>query len=113
GVASIAGEAVVEIVAVLVGIAGDGGAEGASAAVVDHGGNLPVVEDVTERWVAAMKRMGLGGDGSDQALALVGDAGSAFGARVVGILDGGGLAGDQCILAVVDGVGVCIRKAKI
>jgi len=47
GVAAVAGETVVEVVAVLVGIAGDGGAEGASAAVVDDTGNSPVVEDVS------------------------------------------------------------------
>ena len=40
--ATVAGEAVVEVVAVLVGIAGDSSVEGASAAVVDDGGNSPV-----------------------------------------------------------------------
>ena len=36
-VAAIAGQAVVEAIPVLVGIAGDGGIDRASAAVVDHG----------------------------------------------------------------------------
>jgi hypothetical protein len=44
--AAVAGEPVVEVVAVLVGIAGDGGFEGASAAVVDDAGNLAIVEGV-------------------------------------------------------------------
>ena len=102
GVAAVAGEAVVEVVAVLVGIAGGSGVEGASAAVVDDGGNFPVVKDVAEKFLAAMKRVDVGGEGGDEALALVGDAGSALGTRHVRILYGGGLTGDQGVLAVVD-----------
>ena len=113
GVAGVAGETVVEVVAVLVGVAGDGGVEGASAAVVDDAGNFPVVEDVAKKWLAAMKRVGLGGDGGDQALALIGDARSALGTGVVGILDGRGLVGDQGVLAIVDGMGIGVREAEI
>src|ERR1019366_747110 len=102
GVAAVAGEAVVEVVAVLIGIAGDSGAEGASAAVVDHAGNLPVVKDVAEKFLATMKRVRLDGEGGDQALALVRDAGSALGAGHVGILHGGRLPGDEGVLAIVD-----------
>ena len=113
GVAAVAGEPVVEVVAVLIGIAGDGGVEGASAAVIHDGGDFPVVEGVAEKFVAAMKRAGLGREGGDQAITLVGDAGSALGAGGVGILHGGGLSGDERVLAVVDGVGVGEGDAQV
>src|SRR5450755_4306914 len=60
-----------------------------------------------------MEEMRFGGEGDDQALALVGDAGSALGAGDVGILDGGGLSGDEGVLAVVDGVRVGIGEAQV
>ena len=60
-----------------------------------------------------MEGTGLGGEGRDQALALVGDAGSALGAGIIGILHGGGLAGDQGVLAIVDGVSIGVGEAKI
>jgi hypothetical protein len=113
GVAGVAGETVVEVVAVLIGIAGYGGAEGAATAVVDDAGNFPVVEDAAEKFLATMERMGFGGDGDDQALALIGGAGSALGAGGARILDGGGLAGDQGVLAIVDGVSVGVGEVEI
>ena len=113
GIAAVAGKTVVQAVRVLIGIAGDGGVEGASGTVVDDRGEPPVIEDMTEKFVAAMEKMRLDGEGGDQALALVGDAGSALSARHVGILNGRRLSGDESVLAVVDGTGVCIRKPQI
>src|SRR5580704_6497256 len=75
GVAGVAWESVVEIVTVLVGIAVDGGVDGASAAGSDDARNFPVVEDVTQEFVFAVKGTRLDGDGSDETVALVGDAG--------------------------------------
>ena len=49
GVAAVAGKSVVVIVAILIGIAGDGGVDGASAAGGDDAGYFPVVEDVAEQ----------------------------------------------------------------
>src|ERR1017187_6314543 len=60
-----------------------------------------------------MEEMRFGEEGDDQALALVGDAGSAFGRRDVGILDGGRLSGDEGVLAVVDGVRVGVGEAQV
>ena len=57
--------------------------------------------------------MRLGGEGGDQAVALVGDAGSALGAGDVGILHGGGLSGDQGVLTIVNGVGVGEGDAQV
>jgi len=112
-VAAVAGKPVVEIVAVLVGIASDAGVHWAPAAVVDDAGELPVVEDVAEKLVFTVKWARLGGKSDDQAIALIGDAGSAFSRGVVGILHGRGRACDQRILAVVDGMGVSVGESKI
>jgi hypothetical protein len=110
GVAAVAGEAVVIVVAVLVGIAGDGGVDGASAAGGDDAGNFPVVEHVAEESVFAVEGMRLEREGGDEEAALVGDAGAAFGVGLVRILNGGGLAGDQSVLAVIDGAGVGVGE---
>jgi uncharacterized membrane protein len=67
---------------------------------------------VAEKFLATMKRVRLGGDGGDQALALVGDAGATLGAWVIGIFDRGGLAGDESVLAIVDGARVGRRGAR-
>lgn len=61
GVAAIAGEPVVEVVRVLIGMAGDGGVEGASTAVIDNRRNAPVIEAVAENFVAPMKEVRFGG----------------------------------------------------
>ncbi len=50
---------------------------------------------------------------ADEAVALVGHAGATLGVRVVGILHRGGRAGDQSILAIVDGVGISVGEAQI
>src|ERR1700722_204978 len=113
GVAAVAGETVVEIVAVLIGIAADGGVDGASAAGGDDAGNFPVVENVSEKFLAAVKGTRVRGKSGDEALALVGDAGTALGVGLVGILDSGGSAGDESILTIVDGVSVGVREAEI
>ena len=49
----------------------------------------------------------------NEAVTLVGDARSALGVRIVGVLDGRGLAGDECVLAVVNGMGKGIGKTEI
>ena len=63
--------------------------------------------------MAAVEGAGLGGEGGDQAMALVGGAGATFGGRVVGVLDGCGLAGYEGVLAVVDGVGEGVGEAEV
>ena len=81
-VAAVAGETVVVVVAVLVGIAVDGGVDGASAAGGDDAGDFPVVENVAEELVLAVEGTRLDGEGGDEAVALVGDAGAALGIGV-------------------------------
>jgi hypothetical protein len=90
GVAAVSGETVVEIVAVLIEIAADGGVDRASAAGGDDAGNFPVVENVSEKFLAAVKGTRFRGKSGDEALALVGDAGTALGVGLVGILYGCG-----------------------
>jgi len=55
----------------------------------------------------------LGGESGDEAVALVGDAGAAFGIGLVGVLHRGRFAGDEGVLAIVDGVGVGVGEAEI
>jgi hypothetical protein len=57
--------------------------------------------------------MDVSGKGGDQALALVGDAGSALGAGDIGILHGCGLSGDEGVLAVIDRVSIGVGEAQI
>src|SRR5208282_5245314 len=83
GVAAVAGQAVVVVVAVLIGIAGDTGIHGAAAACGDDAGEFPVVEQVAEELMLAMKGARLEGKCGDESIALVGDARSALGARIV------------------------------
>jgi len=68
---------------------------------------------VPKKFLAAVKGTRLGGKSGDEALALVGDAGTALGVGLVGILDGGGCAGDESVLTIVDGVSVGVREAQI
>ena len=112
-IAAVAGETIVEAIRVLVRIAGDGCVEGPSATVVDYARNFPVIEDVAEQFVAAMKRVRCSGECCDETLALVSYAGSALGAGHVRILDGGRLPGDESILAVIDGMSVGVRESKV
>ena len=60
--------------------------------------------------MAAMEQVRFGGECGDESLALVGDAGSAFGGRYVGVLYGCGLAGDEGVLPIINGVSVSIRR---
>jgi len=113
GVAAIAGKAVVAVVAVLVGVAGDGRVDGASTAGGDDAGNFPVVEDLAEEYVLAVEGTRFDGKSGHEALALVGDAGSALTIGVVGILHRGGRAGDEGVLTVVDGAGVGVGETEI
>src|ERR1700739_2214004 len=55
----------------------------------------------------------LDGNGCYEALALIGRAGSALGAGVIGILNRGRLTSDQGILAVINGLGISISKAQV
>ncbi len=112
-VAAVAGKTVVVVVAVLVGIAVDGGVDGAPAAGGDDAGNFPVVENVAEEFVFAVEGPRLHRERGDEAVALVSDAGATLGVGIVGILHGRGFAGDQRVLAVVDGVGVGVGEAEI
>src|SRR5262249_34831018 len=112
-ISAVTGEAVVEAVVVLIGIAGDGGVDGASAAVGDHAGELPVVEEEAEAFMSAMEDMFLGGESGDETVALVGDAGATLGVGLIRILDGGRLSGDEGVLAVVDGVSVGVGEAEV
>src|SRR5580698_8963596 len=100
GIASGLGQTVVVVVIVLVRIAGDGDVYGAATAVGEDSGEFPVVEDVAEELLTAMKQLGLGDPGKDQALALVGNTVSTLGVGSVGILHHGGPTGDQGVLAV-------------
>src|SRR5260370_36562960 len=105
-VAAVAREAVVKVIAVLVGIAGDGGVDGSSTADVRDAGNLPVVEKLTEKFVSPVEGSRFGGECRYQTVALVGDAGAPFADGVEGILHGGWRAGDERVLAIVNGVSV-------
>lgn len=60
-----------------------------------------------------MEGAGLGGKGGDKAMALVGGAGATFAGGVVGVLNGGGLAGYEGVLAVVDGVSEGVGETDI
>src|SRR2546421_259095 len=84
----------------MVGVAGDGGVDETSAAEVDDSGELPVVEKSAEKFVSAMKGTRFGGEGGDQAMALIGYTGAALGGGHVRILHGGGLAGHESVLTV-------------
>ena len=112
-VAAVAGKPVVVIVAVLVGIAVDRGIDGASTAGRNDAGNFPVVEQMAKKFVLAVKGPRFHRKGGYEAVALIGNAGSALTIWVVGILHRGGLTGDQRILAVVDRVGVRVREPQI
>jgi hypothetical protein len=112
-VAAVAGETIIVVVTVLIGVAADGSVDGASTAGGDNAGEFPVVEDVAEEFVPAVEETRLGREGSDEAAALVGDTRSALGVGCIGILDGSGLAGDEGILAIVDGTGIGVGEAEI
>lgn len=97
----------------MVGIAADCGVDGASPTGCDDAGNFPIVENVAEEFVSPVKGTRLGGESGDEAVALVGDAGAALGIGLVGILKGGGFAGDEGVLTIVDGMGVGVGEAEI
>src|SRR5579871_153607 len=102
GIAAVARKAIVEVVAVLVGIAAYRGINRPSRAVIHDSGNPPIVEEAAQHLVAAMEGPWFGRESHDQALALVGDARSALGAGNVRVLHRCRLAGDQGVLPVVD-----------
>jgi len=112
-VAAVAGESVVVVVAILVRIAADGGVDGASAAGRNDAGNLPFVENVAKEFMFAVEGTRFHRERGDEAVALVGDAGSALAIGVVGILYCGGRASDECVLAVVDGMSISVGESKI
>jgi hypothetical protein len=63
--------------------------------------------------MAAVKGPRLGGECHNHAMPLVGDAGSALGRRIVGILHGRRLAGDKVVFSVVDRAGIGIGEPQI
>ena len=63
--------------------------------------------------MSAVERARLRRNSSDQALALVGRAGPALGAGIIGILNRGGLSCDQGVLPVIDGMGIGIGKTQV
>ena len=78
GVATAAGEAVVGVVSVLAGIAEDSSVDRTAAADGEDSGNLRIVEELREHGVVTAEGLGLVDSGEDEAVALVGDAGSAL-----------------------------------
>src|SRR4030088_422957 len=113
GITAIAGEAVVQTVTVLVGIAGNGCIDRTSAADVNYRGNFPVVKKLTEKFVAAVEEARFGGDTADPTVPLVGHTGTPLGAGEIGILHRSWLAGNQGVLSIVDGVGIGVGKAQV
>src|SRR5215469_10214930 len=107
------GETIVEVVAVLVGIARHGCVHRASRAVVHNGRSAPVIKESAQHLVTAMEEAWFHGKREDKAMALVGDARTALGTRVIGVLDGCWLAGNKSILPIIDGAGIGARKPEI
>jgi hypothetical protein len=68
---------------------------------------------VVEKFVGAMEEARLGRKPGDQAMALVGHAGTALGGGEIGILHCGRLTGNQGVLSVVDGMGIGVGKAQV
>ena len=112
-VAAVAGETIVVVISVLVGVTADGSVDGSSAASGDDAGKFPIVENVAEEFVSAMEGTRLGGEGGDEAAALVGDARSSLGVGCIGILHCGRLAGDEGVLTIIDGAGIGVSEAEI
>lgn len=97
----------------MIGVADDGGVDRASAAVGDDGGVFPVFGELAEHSLAVVESAGFVDVGENEALALVGDAGAALGTGRIRILNRRRAAGDECILAIVDGVGISVAKAEV
>src|ERR1700751_5985253 len=112
-IACISRETVVELVAVLIRIPRNSRVHRASGTVVHNRGNPPVVEEVTQKFMAAVEEARLSGDSHHESVALVRDTGTALGARNIGILDRRRLAGDESVLAVLDGAGVGVGEAEV
>jgi hypothetical protein len=112
-VATVTGNAVIGIVAIPIGISSDASIDGTTATDGEDSGKLPVVEELGEDRVVAAKGLRLVDRGKYEALTLIGDAGSAFGSGGVGVLHGGWTAGNECILAIVDGVGEGVSHTEV
>ena len=61
---------------------------------------------MSEEFISSVEEMRFDRQGAYQAMALVGDAGSAFRTWHIRILHRGRLARDECILPIVDGASV-------
>src|ERR1022692_113092 len=68
---------------------------------------------MAEEFMFAVERTRFYREGGYEAMALVGDAGAALTVGIIGILHGGWRAGDEGVLAVVDGMGVGIGEPEI
>src|SRR5262249_14985468 len=78
GVASPSREAIVGVVAVAIGIAGDARVNRAPAAHGEYVGDFPIVEDLPQKIVPHVKGMRLDYQRESQAMTLIGDAGGAL-----------------------------------
>jgi len=103
---------VVEAIIVLVGVACDFGVVRSAAAYGDHPGKLPMIEQDCQGLISG-DGIGFGDHGEDKPVALVGDARTLLRLCSVRVLYRGGLAGYECIRAVVDGVGPGVAQAEV
>ena len=106
-------EAVVAVVAILVGIAGHGGADRPAAAIGENAGSFPVVEKSSQPLMIAMKRFGRQHEREHKALPLIGNAGALLRIRRVGILHRRGTSRDQRVLSVIDGVRESVGQHEV
>jgi hypothetical protein len=63
--------------------------------------------------MTTVEKAWFGGTRENKTMALVGDAGTALGTWVIGVLDGCWLAGYKSVLPIVDGAGIGVREPKI
>ncbi len=69
--------------------------------------------ELAEQSLAVVESAGFVDVGEDETLALIGDAVAALGTGRIGILNRGRAAGDERVLAIVDGVGVGVAEAEV
>ena len=72
-----------------------------------------MVEQIAQQRLAGGDWVGLCDHGKNETVALVGDAGGLFGSSCVAVLHVAGLAGDESVGAVVDGVGPGVAEAEV
>src|SRR5207244_2126465 len=86
GIASLTRQAIIRAIPILVGVARDAGIDRPSAARRHHARQFPVIEELSQHFVSAMKWPRLGHPGEREAVPLVGDARSALRLGGKGIL---------------------------